>query len=771
MKKYFFLLLAAVYSFAAFAQTQGTRKLRAWHDGMIIWQMDAALVDSLNFFIDTNNGSEGDDNTGSGDVANDSAQIFVGVVAFNKAVNQLSITSDVESAKTFITSQTNDQDFTAFAYSVSKGSQLFSAEELPAFDKVFMLNFSDGTDNYSNMLWGMEGRMVKQANVYDTVQYDLAQCTGLNSYAIGFGDDAGFGEKMRKVVRGSGTYRNAETSADLQTTFNEIAQSIIASAKNVVLTTNPGFYSEDMGYKYFRFTFVAEGGFKDTIYAQMEGTPFEGFTLSITKAGQYAQFDAPVQGTYNEETGKVSLPLNHLKFVSGSDELQFSFEPYVSFDGELYYADVEEASTSEDISKRIAVVLVLDCSKSMGDAFTPMKDAAIDFIETLEAMDPSTSEPDVPEIPDVDETGVQVGGITYILNGGTLATAPDNEALWEDFKPNYNTYYGDNRANQPITAIAVFMTKGQAMLTDEQSGWKWLGDYILLMQPTVNEGANVERNWRYTVDAFFNCRAEHWAQIGDWTEAGKPTNWQPYYIFGNAPTKEGCAFAGWYSDKACTQRVTTLPETGTLYAKWVEYEYVDLGLTSGTLWATFNVGATAPEEYGNYFAWGETQPKSIYDWSASGNYKWGVYDSAASPDYGMTKYNSTDGKTVLDPEDDAATANWGGAWRMPTQAEQQELIDECTWSWTTLNGVYGYRVISKKDTSKSIFLPAAGFCRNSGLGSNAGTIGYYWTSSLNENCPYYAYEFYIYSSNYNLGNVYDRYFGQSVRPVCSSTQE
>ncbi len=385
MKKLFSILLAVVL-FPVFMQAQSTRKIRAWHDGTIIWQCDAALVDSLNFFKYVNDGSEGDN--GGGTIENDSAQIFVGVVAFNKTVNQLAITTEVEKAKTFITEQTNNQDFTAFAYSVSTGSQLFSAEGLPTFDKVFMLNFSDGTDNYSNMLWGMEGRMINQAYVYDTARYDLSQLSGINSYAISFGNDVGFSTKMQKVVLGSGKYRNAETSSDLQSTFNEVAQSIIASAKNVVLTTNPGFYSEAMGYKYFRFDFESETGIKDSIYAKLDGTPFAGFTLSITKAGKYAQFDAPVQGTYDEETGKVSLPLSNLKFVSENSELQFSFTPNVSFDGELYYEDVEEASTEEAISKRIAVVLVLDCSKSMGDAFAPMKEAAIDFIETLETIAP-----------------------------------------------------------------------------------------------------------------------------------------------------------------------------------------------------------------------------------------------------------------------------------------------------------------------------------------------------------------------------------------------
>ena len=380
MKKIFSIMLAAVAIFSVYAQEQTTRTMRVFYDGSIIYQRNTLLVDSINFLVD-------DGEVGGGQTSNDTSQIYVGVVAFNQYVNQFPITNDLEAAKSFINAQVNDKDATAFAYSVSKGNQMFDAPDLPEFDKIFMLNFSDGTDNYSNMMWGGEGRMVGAANVYDTAHYDLSQRVGLNSYAIGFGNDVGFGEKMRKVVFGSGEYHNATSSAQLQPTFNEIATSIIASSKNVMLQTNPGYYSETMGYKYFCFTFWAENNRLDTIYAKLEGNPTDGFVLDITKNGTYARFDVPARGVFDMEAGKVQIPLNNLKFIVDGEEVQFDFEILVSFDGELYYADVEEASTAEAISKKIAVVLVLDCSTSMGESFAPMQAAAIDFIETLEAMD------------------------------------------------------------------------------------------------------------------------------------------------------------------------------------------------------------------------------------------------------------------------------------------------------------------------------------------------------------------------------------------------
>ena len=192
------------------------------------------------------------------------------------------------------------------------------------------------------------------------------------------------------------------------------------------------------------------------------------------------------------------------------------------------------------------------------------------------------------------------------------------------------------------------------------------------------------------------------------------------------------------------------------------HEYVDLGLPSGLLWATCNVGADSPEDYGYYFAWGETQPKENYNWST---YKYSTdYDQLTKYcNYGSYgKDGFTDNKTVLDPEDDAATANWGGAWRMPTRAEQQELINNCTWTWTTQNGVNGYKVTGPN--GNSIFLPAADCMSNSSL-NNAGLYGSFWSSSLNTDTPDLAFSVHF-SSGFVVWHYYSRSDGQSVRPVC-----
>ena len=155
-------------------------------------------------------------------------------------------------------------------------------------------------------------------------------------------------------------------------------------------------------------------------------------------------------------------------------------------------------------------------------------------------------------------------------------------------------------------------------------------------------------------------------------------------------------------------------------------EVVDLGLPSGLKWRSMNVGASKPEEYGNYYAWAETSPKSNY---ASSNYKY------PSTNYGdgiivYAKYDTTpvqgDGKTVLEAEDDAATANLGNGWRTPTFKEFKELRENCTWTWKTQNGVNGMLVTGPN--GKSIFLPAGGWYDKTTL-NNKTTYGSYWTAT------------------------------------------
>ena len=190
-------------------------------------------------------------------------------------------------------------------------------------------------------------------------------------------------------------------------------------------------------------------------------------------------------------------------------------------------------------------------------------------------------------------------------------------------------------------------------------------------------------------------------------------------------------------------------------------EAIDLGLS--VKWASFNLGAAAPEEYGDYFAWGETEPKANYSWET---YRWcnGSDDSLTKYNYNSS-FGTVDNKYTLDPEDDAATVALGGSWRIPTLEESQELLNNCTMTWITVNGVYGRKFTSNKTgyTDKWIFLPAAGwqgYVRH----VNVGIYGDYWSSSLYTDNPDFAYGMYFNSSSMDWSD-HNRYYGRSVRPV------
>lgn len=202
-------------------------------------------------------------------------------------------------------------------------------------------------------------------------------------------------------------------------------------------------------------------------------------------------------------------------------------------------------------------------------------------------------------------------------------------------------------------------------------------------------------------------------------------------------------------------------------------DYVDLGLPSGTLWATCNIGATSPGDYGDYFAWGETSGykdgKTTFSWS---NY---TYCNGAEKT--MTKYcnnneygynDFTDTLTELELEDDAAYANWGAAWRMPSKAQFDELINSSytTTTWTTQNGKSGRKITSKRN-GKSIFLPAAGF-RDASSFNSVGSLGVYWTRTLYMSTPCQAHRLDFDSSNIHTNNTGNRSSGRSVRPVRAS---
>lgn len=204
-------------------------------------------------------------------------------------------------------------------------------------------------------------------------------------------------------------------------------------------------------------------------------------------------------------------------------------------------------------------------------------------------------------------------------------------------------------------------------------------------------------------------------------------------------------------------------------------EAIDLGLS--VKWASFNLGASKPEEYGDYYAWGETEPyySSLYPlmWKAGkeAGYDWPSYKWSKGSYNTITKYCTnasygyegfTDNKTVLDPEDDAAIVNLGSSWRMPTDAEWAELQAKCTWEWVSVNDVYGYEVVGP--SGNSIFLPAAKGIYYTAFDADS-SYGIYWASSLSKANEGSACDFmFDYGGVGSSGS--GRSNGYSVRPVC-----
>ena len=199
------------------------------------------------------------------------------------------------------------------------------------------------------------------------------------------------------------------------------------------------------------------------------------------------------------------------------------------------------------------------------------------------------------------------------------------------------------------------------------------------------------------------------------------------------------------------------------YGTYNGHDYVDLGLPSGTLWATSNVGANATEDFGDYFSWGETFTKPEYSWS--------TYKYCDGDDHHLTKYCNeaayglggfTDDLTVLQPADDAATVYWGDGWCMPTEEQWRELREYTNSAWVTQNGVKG-RLFTALDDSSSLFLPAAGYYWE-GEPYVLGTGGGYWSSSLRTDYAYDAQSFGFNAEDYNVNGRF-RVSGYTVRPV------
>ena len=492
------------------------------------------------------------------------------------------------------------------------------------------------------------------------------------------------------------------------------------------------------------------------------------------------------------EIGQVSVSNERLEASYSSVEIRCTFQTNVTIKNVKAYV-----STAQDFSSATSYSLTEKAKNTFGANIEGLKDAStyyvryeisnrwsskmVDDVSEFNTIPYTTPTVQTNEVTDVTYNSAIVGG-TIKENGGQeikecgiVYSKSPNPTIENSTKVESNitkeaytctltnldfatTYY--------VRAYAI-NEKGTAYGEEVSFTTKQLfTPTIVTTQPTnvaynsATVGGNVtndggaevtERGICYSTSAnptIANTKISNGSGIGAFTcNLTDLQNETTYYVRAYAVNAKGTA----YGEEVSFTTLKAPFENG--------HEYIDLGLS--VKWATMNVGANSPEEHGDYFAWGETQPKATYDWST---YKWCNGSETTLTKYNTdSSYGTVDNKTQLDLSDDAARANWGGSWRMPTKAEQDELRNNCTWTWTTENGVNGYKVTSKSN-GNSIFLPAAGFRSASSL-YEAGSFGYYWSSSLSTVTPNYACVLHFYSDYVRSYNR-NRCLGFSVRPVC-----
>ena len=497
-------------------------------------------------------------------------------------------------------------------------------------ESVSVVTFTDGLDQGSN---AYNNQYSSALSYLDAVNRSLHETivagNNISAYSVGLkGKDVSDMEMFNNnLIKLSSKNENKFEVSDIEQVnacFKNIASSLYNSTSIHILSINiPSLYDGN----HVRFTF------DDVSYAEQSQCYIEG----VWKGGSLTQLE--VKGCNYSGPSIVHGLQNGVNY-------QFVFSGLSSIQNEAlslshimeYYKDTsswqrnsefnKDRDAEQKIEQKSAVImLVLDCSSSLGDDFTKMKNAAQEFISLLV----NTSE--------------QNNIVSFNANGGTGSMS--------------NMIY--LRGQSKALTANLFSRVGYTF-----------------------------KNWNTKADGsgmtYFN--REEIKLNGDIT-----------------------LYAQWdvYKDNGVANG----------------YEWVDLGLSSGTKWATVNVGATSPEDYGDYFAWGETSSKSSYTYC---NYKWynDCSELAMSKYITDSSYGIVDNKTILELSDDAAYVNWGDLWRMPTSEESKELLSECNWIWTTKNGVDGYEVASKTNDN-SIFLPAAGHKDSYEFQSS---WSYYWNSLL-----------------------------------------
>lgn len=606
-------------------------------------------------------------------------------------------------------------------------------------DNVSLDDNETNPDNYPTKEAYLEGlcNKIRQGVVHDK---------DITAYTIGLrGNDVSdldeFHANLKKLAsKDSNAYEVSDMNQALQK-FTEIAESLhsVTMTASLTLLIPPGYNDGQI----CRFTFdnissssaAAENStsFIECTYKRtengrrLENITYHGWQTGSSSVSSFEKVDryykvafenlTKANGNLVSNDDKRYLQLFY-KTSSGEWQKDSEFKPDT-------FSDVIEEQSSA------LIMLVLDCTTSLGSEFSSLKDAAKRFVETL-----------------VSSNNGGGGGNGQFYYDISISANPSNGGT----VTGGGTYQQGNSCTVKATANSDYTFSNW---TENGTQVSTNANYTFTVTGSRTLVANFSSNpQNYTISVSAN-------PSGSGTVTGGGTFQQGYTCTVKATANSGYTFSKWTENgnQVSTNANYTFTVTGnrTLVANFTYnsiggHAYVDLGLPSGTLWATCNVGALSPEEYGDYYAWGEITTKNVYSES--------TYTYSGNP-------------TTLPASADAATANWGTSWRMPTKTEMEELFNGCEKIWTTINSTKGFLLTGPN--GKSIFLPAAGGRTDitdwQYIFYEPGDYCRYWTSTLYPYTIKAVWSLWLNSSYGGMWGLYydfEPYYGLSVRAVCTA---
>jgi len=693
--------------------------------------------------------------------------LYLGITGFNQQIYNYPISRLNEVSINDFYSFVNGLEMkngTLLCYSVDQSINRLQDAIFPDdLCAVSLVTFTDGLDQGSVMMNPVFTSDEEYLNyIQSRIKREKVAGYPILAYSIGLmGSDVSDVEKFRsnlkKLASSSNNAFEVNSMSGVNSRLQEIATNVtdISYLYDIALRI-PG---QSDGTR-IRFTF---DDVNDAAYSSsyIEGVfHLNDYSLhDVTYNGLISESESVIKGIVDGIF--VSFAFKKVKRADGAAIKQSAIKQwaYVTSTGKWQINSEFDASQNSEVEvtkQSVAVMFVLDCSSSLSSQYSTMQQYARSFINTLQQ---ASHDPYAVSSVKLNTTSksVTVGSSFQLTATVTPTTAKDKSVIWTSSDPAVATVDQEG--------LVTTLTPGTAVIVVTTNDGGYSASCSVEVKPIYVTKITLDKQ---TLSLRKGKSAVLQASFQPDNASFQTASWNSSNEEIATVDEEGTVTAVGVGKVTIT---ATAIDGGGRYATcsvicWDAPDLVDLGLS--VKWGTLNVGAYAPESVGDYFAWGETEPKTTFNWS---NYKWSNNGSSSR----FTKYNTyssygpVDNKTVLEGDDDAATVLLGGSWRMPTKEEFDELnnSNNCTWTWTTQNGVKGYKVTSKKTgfTDKSIFLPIGGYQSGSSV-TNASSYGYFWTSTLYSESPALAWFFNLYSSNHG-NSASERYMGYSIRPVSS----